>query len=115
MKKRNSTASNPNQVYVDFLRFGNPRSRAEVLRGAPPCVIRTICNASNNVAKNPNIRLTAAHRKVLARYRRQISVLIARASQKKKRATLQKGGALPFIPVLLGSALAALGAYLFSK
>ena len=113
--KRNSNKANANQVYVDFLRFGNPTSRAGVLRGAPPCVIRTICNAANNAAKNPKIRLSTAQRKVLARYRRQISVLIARASLKKKRAALQTGGALPFLPVLLGSALAALGAHLFSK
>ena len=115
-KKRRSTPVNLNKVYFDLLRFGNRSIRPEAIRSAPPSVIRSISNAACNVAYNPKTRLSPAQRKLLARHRREIEVLTSEAaSVKKKRETLQKGGVLPFLPVLLGSALATLGAHIFSK
>ena len=111
-----NTLGNPNKVYFNFLRLAKPSIRPEVLRIAPPSVIKSICNAASNAAFNPKTHLSPAQRKLLARHRRQIQVLTSRAaSLKKKRETLQKGGVLPFLPVLLGTALATLGAHIFSK
>ena len=112
-KKADKTA---NRVYLDFLRYGRPTARPEVIRTAPHSVIKSICNAACNAAYNPRVRLSPAQRKFLGRYRKQIGVLTSRAyNLRKKRHTLQTGGVLPFLPVLLGSALATLGAHIFAK
>ena len=114
-KKRRSTPANLNKIYFDLLRFGNRSVRPEAIRSAPPSVIRSISNAACHVAYNPKTRLSPAQRKLLSRLRRQIEVLTSSAASVKKRDTLQRGGVLPFLPVLLGSALPTLGAYIFSE
>ena len=93
-----------------------PPARREVIRSSPDSVIKSICDISLNTQSNPAVKLTPNQRKVLAKYRRQVSLLTDQHKAiKRKRQLLQSGGALPFLPVLLGSAIAALGAHLFSK
>ena len=114
--EKHRTAKTANQVYLNFLRYAKPTARIEVIRTAPHSVIKSICNAAVNAAYNPRVRLSPAQRKVLGRYRQQIGVLTSRAyNLRKKRHTLQTGGVLPFLPVLIGSALATLGAHIFAK
>ena len=105
------------EAYLKFLRcVNNEDTRAEAIRTAPDDVIKAICNAAYNTQYNRRVRVKPKDQKILKEHLREISILTSkRPSLKKKRQLLQTGGVLPFIPVLLGSALATLGAHLFSR
>ena len=115
--KRRPAKSKEVKHTVKFLQHPlNPAAARQVIRSAPEGVIKKICDIALNAKSNPAVKLTPAQRKTLAQHRRQIGVLTdLHKSVKKKRQLLQSGGVLPFLPVLLGSAIATLGAHLFSK
>jgi phosphoserine phosphatase len=85
-----------------------------VLKGATDDVIKAICNAALNVEQG-DIHLSPVQRGLFATHRKQIAKLTAASgSLQSKRAIIQsqKGG-FPFIPILIGTALGALGGKLF--
>ncbi|MBI1884650.1 MAG: hypothetical protein HYS08_10685 [Chlamydiae bacterium] len=92
----------------------DPRAYQRVLKGSSDEVIKAICNAALNVEQG-DIHLSPVQRQLFAAHRRQIAKLTDRNSDLKgKRAVIQsqKGG-FPFIPILIGTALGALGGKLF--
>jgi hypothetical protein len=92
----------------------DPRAYREVVRAASDRVIRTICKAAFNVEQGP-VRLSPAQKTLFRAHRKSIALLSSkRGGIKAKRKTIasQKGG-FPFIPLLIGSALGALGSRLF--
>jgi hypothetical protein len=92
----------------------DPRAYSSVVRSAPDDVIRAIANAAYNVQRGP-IPLSPAQKAIFRTHRQTIATLASpQASIKRKRALAesQKGG-FPFLPLLIGSALAALGGRLF--
>jgi ABC-type methionine transport system ATPase subunit len=85
-----------------------------VLKGSTDDVIKAICNAALNVEQG-DIHLSPAQRQLFGKHRKQIAKLTSRvADVKTKRNVIQsqKGG-FPFIPILIGTALGALGGKLF--
>jgi hypothetical protein len=92
----------------------SPRAYTDVLRGASDDVIKSICNAALNVEQG-DVHLTPAQRNLFSKYRKPIARLTSPSGNlRSKRAlvTSQKGG-FPFIPILIGTALGALGGKLF--
>ena len=115
---RTNNNNNNTSCYLNFLRdCKHPPSVSSVLKTAPDTIVKTICNAAHNFHYNPTVRLSPTHRNLFRRYKRKISVLGDRKKslRVKRRLLIQRGGALLFLPVLLGSALATLGARLFAK
>ena len=112
-KKKDSVES----IYLKFLQqVKTPKLRSETIHDAPVEVIKSICNAAYNSAYNPSAKLSPSTRSILHANKRKIGVLIAKnKSLAAKRRLLQSGGALPFLPVLIGSAIATLGAHLFTR
>jgi hypothetical protein len=92
----------------------NPTAYRNVLKSAPDDVIRAICNAAMNVEQG-DVHLSPAQRQLFSAHRNKIAKLTARDGDVNgKRAVIesQKGG-FPFIPILIGTALGALGGKLF--
>ena len=106
-----------NEAYLKFLKcVKNEETRGEVIRTAPDSVIKSICNVAYNTQRNHRVKIKPKQLKVLKKHLNEINYLTSRKpSIKSKRKPLQTGGLLPFLPVLLGSALATLGAHLFSR
>lgn len=85
-----------------------------MLKGASDDVIKAICNAALNVEQG-DIHLSPAQRQLFGHHRKQIATLTDSTGNIQKKRTLiqsQKGG-FPFIPILIGTALGALGGKLF--
>ena len=85
-----------------------------MLKGATDDVIKAICNAALNVEQG-DISLSPAQRLLFTKHRNQIAKLTSRGADIKTKRNIiqsQKGG-FPFIPILIGTALGALGGKLF--
>ena len=94
----------------------DPRVRSTVLARAPDKLVKTICNAALNVERG-DIALKKKEKAALKKHRKGIARLTSKKftiPQKRKFLT-QKGGAFPIIPILLSTALSALGSALFNK
>jgi hypothetical protein len=92
----------------------DPRAYHRVLKGSTDDVIKTICNAALNVEQG-DLHLTPSLQKLFSSHRKAIAKLTCPGGNiKNKRAIIesQKGG-FPFIPILIGTALGALGGKLF--
>ena len=85
-----------------------------MVRAAPDDVIKAICNAALNVEQG-DVHLTPLQRKLFSAHRAQIAKLTSHRHELKnerKFVASQRGG-FPFIPILIGTALGALGGKLF--
>ena len=92
------------------------KAYSAALRGAPDEVVRTIANAAYNVERG-DLQLSPAEKKLFAQHRKAIATITSpkvSLARKRKEITSQKGG-FPFIPLIIGSALGALGSFLFGK
>jgi len=92
----------------------SPAAYQSVLKGSSDEVIKAICNAALNVEQG-DIRLSPAQRQLFSLHRNKIAKLTSHSgkiSDKRKIIQNQKGG-FPFIPILIGTALGALGGKLF--
>ena len=92
----------------------DPRAYSAVLQSAPDKVIKIISDAAYNVERGP-MYLTPAQKALFRTHRKSIATLSSRrVGIKSKRKTMasQRGG-FPFLPILIGSALGALGSRLF--
>ena len=92
----------------------NPRVRSASLNGAPEKLGKTICNAVLNVEQG-DIALNKRQKQAFKKPRKAISKLTSRSYSlgQKRKFLKQKGGAFPIIPILLSTALTALGSALF--
>lgn len=113
MKNRQRAATTKRTVkYLSVC--SNPQAYRAVVRAAPDNVIRAIANAAYNVERG-DIHLTPAQKTLFAKHRRAIAKLTSRSvsiKDKRKVVESQKGG-FPFLPLIIGSALAAFGSRLF--
>jgi hypothetical protein len=92
----------------------SPRAYSAAVHAAPDGVIQAIANAAYNIERGP-IYLSPSQKALFRTHRQAIATLTSpRTSVKRKRkvAESQKGG-FPFLPILIGSALGALGSRLF--
>ena len=92
----------------------DPRAYSGVVRAAPDDVIKAICNAALNVEQG-DVHLTPQLRILFSAHRAQIAKLTSHRHElknKRKFVASQRGG-FPFIPILIGTALGALGGKLF--
>ena len=92
----------------------NPRAYSSVLKGAPDEVIKAICNAALNIEQG-DVHLSPAQRQLFSAHRKKIARITSRAGDLRSKRNViqsQKGG-FPFIPILIGTALGALGGKLF--
>ena len=92
----------------------DPRVRSAILNGAPEKLVKTICNAVLNVERG-DIALNKRQKQAFKKHRKAISKLTSRSYSlgQKRKFLKQKGGAFPIIPILLSTALTALGSALF--
>ena len=80
-----------------------------VLKGAPPDLIRALCECSLNILKG-HVQLTPAQKKQLSRYKQSLRLLATKStSAKRRKQILQKGG---FLGALLKPVLGVLGGLL---
>lgn len=94
----------------------DPRVRKSILARAPDELIKKICNAAINVERG-HIQIAPKNKKVLSKHRKDIAKLtsLRYSIGKKRKFLIQKGGIFPIIPILLSSALTALGSLLFKS
>ena len=92
----------------------DPRVRSAILQRAPETLVKTICNAVLNVERG-DIALNKRQKQAFKKHRKAISKLNSRRYSlgQKRKFLNQKGGAFPIIPILLSTALTALGSALF--
>jgi hypothetical protein len=91
----------------------DPRACRTVIRAAPDSVIRAISDAAYNVEQG-DIELSPAQKAFFRKHQHIVATLTCPqiGIQRKRRIIMQKGG-FPFLPILIGSALGALGSRLF--
>ena len=94
----------------------DPRVRKSILTYSPDGLIKAICNAVLNVERG-EVVLTKKQKSILGKHRSQISKLTSRkiSIPKKRKILNQKGGLFPIIPIVLSTALSALGSLLFQQ
>ena len=92
----------------------DPRVLSAILNGAPDKLVKTICHAVLNVELG-DIALNKRQMQTFKKHRKAISNLTSRSYSLglKRKFLKQKGGAFPIIPILLSTALTALGSALF--
>jgi len=93
----------------------NPHACRAVLSAAPNSVIKAIANAAYNVERG-DVCLTPAQQDFFRTHRKSVAALTSRkvaVGQKRKLLLRSQTGGLPFLPILIGTALAALGSRLF--
>ena len=92
-----------------------PSLYQQVVKASPEWVIKTICNAALNVAKNGDIALSPQHCKLFGQHRKQISSLVNKGiSLAQKRKYLESRPAAKLVPAVLRAALRPLGGLLFA-
>ena len=91
-----------------------PRVRCAILNGAPDKLVKTIFTPVLNVERG-DIALNKRQKQAFKKHRKAISKLTSRSYSlgQKRKFLKQKGGAFPIIPILLSTALTALGSALF--
>ena len=96
--------------------FANKITKA-ILGDSPDGVIRAIANAALNLQKNPDVKLDPTTRNLFSTYSRSFGILIDRkiSIENKRKHLTQKGGTLPFLAPLLGSALWSIGSGFISR
>ena len=107
---------NKQKRFIKFLAISRePNANGKIIKGAPSSVIKTICNAAENVLHG-NVLLTPKQREVFKKHKKLILKLRTRKIpiKKKRELILQDGGAF-WIPLLLSAALSALGPLLFQR
>ena len=95
----------------------DPRVRSTILARAPDKLVKTICNAALNIERG-DLVLKKKQKAAFKKHRKHIAKLTSKnlsIAQKRKFFFTQKGGAFPIIPILLSTALSALGSALFNK
>ena len=76
--------------------------------------MKAVCNAALDIEQG-DVRLSPAQRQLFSAHRKQIAKITSHSGDLKSKRSIiqsQKGG-FPFIPVLVGTALGALGGKLF--
>ena len=93
----------------------DPKIITGIIKRAPKVVIKTICNAAENVIRG-NLHLTPEQKRVFKKHKKVILELRTRKIpiDKKRDLIIQDGGAF-WIPLLVSAALSTLGSLLFKK
>ena len=93
----------------------DPKINTDIIKRDPKVVIKTICNAAENIIRG-NINLTPEQKRVFNEHKRLILELRTRKVpiDKKRDLIIQDGGAF-WIPLLVSAALSTLGSLLFKK
>jgi hypothetical protein len=91
----------------------DPRAYRAVLRAAPDSVIRSIADAAYNVEQG-DVQLSPSQKAFFRKHQDIVATLSSPhiGIRRKRRTIIQKGG-LPFLPIMIGTALGALGSRLF--
>ena len=85
--------------HLQFLRKASPSVAKSVIKSADAGLVQCLCECSLNILKG-NVRLTAAQKRKLSRYKRDLRTLAKnKVALKSKKRILQKGG---FLGALLG-------------
>ena len=102
--------------YIKFLAVSkDPNATAAVLKTAPDPVIKSVCNAAENVLRG-NIRLTPAQKRQFKAKKNLIILLRTKgvSIDCKRKLLSQKGGAF-LIPLLISTVLSTLSNTFFKK
>jgi hypothetical protein len=93
----------------------NPHTCRAVLKASPNSVVKAIANAAYNIERG-DVCLTPAQQDFFRTHRKSIAALTSRKipiERKRKLLLHSQTGGLPFLPILIGTALGALGGKLF--
>ena len=107
---------NSNKRTIKYLAVSkDPKINTGIIKRAPKVVIKTNCNAAENVLRG-NLHLTPEQKRVFKKHKKVILELRTRKIpiDKKRDLIIQDGGAF-WIPLLVSAALSALGSLLFKK
>ena len=88
-----------------------------ILGDSPYGLIHAIANAVLNLQHNPDVKLNFDTRNLFLTYSRSFNILTDRKIliENKRKHLTKKGGALPFLGPLLGSALLSIGRGFISR
>ena len=103
--------------YLKFIEVQkNPKVIKSLIQNSPDSVIKGICNCALNTC-NGSVHLTKKQKQLFGRHRALIAHLTdKKKSIKSKREIInQKGGAGFLIPLLISTALSALGSGVFGQ
>lgn len=90
-----------------------PKQRRSILRKAPPCFTRLLCETSLNILKG-NLKLPESHYRHLRPHKRLLLKLCKRAIslKEKKNILIRKRGGAAFLAALAPIALSALSSFI---
>ena len=93
----------------------DPKINTDIIKRDPKVVIKTICNAADNVIRG-NLHLTPEQKQVFKKHKKVILELRTRniPIDKKRELIIKDGGAF-WIALLVSAALSTLGSLLFKK
>ena len=88
-----------------------------ILGDYPDAMIRAIANAALNLQQNPDVKLDPATGNLFSTYSRSFGIFTDRkiSIENKRKHLTQRGGAFPFLGLLLSSALLSIGRGFISR
>ena len=94
----------------------DPRVRSTILARAPDRLVKSICNAALNIERG-DLVLKKKEKAAFKKHRKHIAKLTSKRFPiaQKRMFFAEKGGGFPVMPILLSTALSALGSALFNK
>lgn len=112
---RKSSTGNKKKIsrFIKFLSVvPNKKVLNSVLQNAPDEVIKSISNAALN-AMQGDVSLNLNQKKLFAKQRSLFNQLVSPKIKikRKKKILIQRGGAFPVIPILIGAVLGSLGSH----
>lgn len=93
-----------NRAILEVLQKAKPNLRKAIIQASDKEIVHLICEVCENLLLG-NIPLSPEQKIKLKKYRTQIRKLAQRGDsvKKKKEILLQRGGALPLLPILISA------------
>ena len=105
--------------YLEFLALpsssSNKRLNREIFRSAPDPVIKAVSNVALNALSGDVAHFNPKQKQVLTKHKGKIRILAGRGIPLARKRRLLVGGALPFLPIIIGSILGSVGERLYNK
>ena len=118
-KSRSFSKHQQTKRYLEFLSLpsssANKRLNREIFRSAPNPVIKAVSNVALNALSGDVAHFNPKQKQLLAKHKGKIRILAGRGIPLARKRKLLVGGALPFLPIIIGSILGSVGERLFNK
>ena len=118
-KARSVSKQQQKKRYLEFLALpsssSNKRLSREIFRSAPDPVIKAVSNVALNALSGDVVHFSPKQKQVLAKHKGKIRILAGRGIPLARKRRVLVGGALPFLPIIIGSILGSVGERLYNK